>query len=128
MMPKITLKVTGGATTFAIDPNDLVSVKLPFEPAVVNPQHVRHLSAKDWRHQDTGWYEEEHKFLARLSQENPDFQCAIDEMRLLLYAVFVKEAEVRRPGKLLTSSHKRFTKEYAKFCEKWRSRPRLLSN
>ena len=63
--------------------------------------------------------------LTRLSRANPHrrWLILIDEMRLLLYAVFVKEAEARSPGRLLTSSRKHFNKKYVQFLKKWRRAP-----
>ncbi len=131
MMPEITLtstlESTGESTDHAINPNDLISVTLPFQPAIVNHEHVKRLVAKDWRHRETGWYDKEHALLTQLGQQVPSHQWLIDEMRLLLYAVFVKEAEVRRRGKLLSSSRKRFADQYAKFHGKWGRHPALPS-
>ena len=119
---------TDEEVTLSINPEDLVSYTLPLQPAVMNLQHVRRLTAKDWRHRETNWYDEEHKFLARLSQEKPDYGQLVAEMRLLLYAVFVKEAEVRSSGrKLLTSSRKHFIQEYDSFRQKWGRDPTLPS-
>lgn len=129
MMPEITIKstysVTGQATTHAVNPEDLVSVTMPLQPAVVNPRHVRRLRAKDWRHRETGWYEEEHRVLTKLSRVKPHHRWLVHEMRLLMYAAFVKEAEARSLGRLLTSSRKRYIKEYDSFFKKWQRAPLL---
>ena len=99
IMPNLTLTstdpATGESATHEVNPDELVSITLPFQPTVVNSSLVGRLSAKDWRHRETGWYDEEHKFLTNLGKQNPSLLHFVDEMRLLLYAVFVKEAEVR---------------------------------
>ena len=130
VMPNISLTATdpntGGSDTHIFNPEDLVSVTLPFHPAIVNRQLVKSLVSKDWRHTKTGWYNEEHKMLTALATRYPDYQRLIDELRVLLYAVFVKEAEIRHPGRVLTVSYRRFISEYEKFCKRRHSYPAFL--
>ena len=129
IMPNLTFTstdpTTGESVTHDVNPEELVAVTLPFQPAVINPRLVRRLSAKDWRHTETGWYEEEHRFLTNLGARNPNFLHIIDELRILLYAVFVKEAEVRGASKRHKRSRLHFVKAYNKFCSKWQKQPTL---
>ena len=116
MMPEISITATdpvsGKEDTVAIDPADLVSVILPFQPATVNPEVFKSLAAKKWRHQETDWYEEEHKFLTRNLRQYPSMAPFIAEMRLLLSAVFVKHAEEWRRVRLHRQSRKDFARKY----------------
>ena len=131
-MPNISLTATdpntGESETHIFNPEDLVSVTLPFQSPVINRQYIRRLVAKDWRHKETGWYDDEQKTLSALTTQNPHADHFINELRVLLYAVFVKEAAVRHQGRLLTASMRRFTKEYDKFCKKWQCYPRFLKD
>ena len=126
-MPNLTFtstnSITGESDTHVVNPEELVSVTLPHHPAVVNHRLIPGLTAKDWRHRETGWYDEEHRVLAKLGKQYPAYRPLIDEMRLLLYATFVKEAEVRGQGRRYKISHRRFVKEYDKFCNKWSRQP-----
>ena len=45
---------TGESFTHEVNPDELVSITLSFQPAVVNPSIVGCPSAKDWRHRETG--------------------------------------------------------------------------
>ena len=129
IMPNLILSstdpATGESATHEVNPDELVSVTLPFQPAVINPRLVKRLSAKDWRHKETGWYDKEHQFLANLGKQNPNFLHFIDELRLLLYAVFVKEAEVRGASRRCKKSRQQFTKAYNRFYSKWQKQPTL---
>lgn len=111
---------TGEEETHAIDPEDLVAITMPLQPAVVNPKYVKRLTAKDWRHRETNWYDAEHEFLERFRQSHPHHGQLVDEMRLRLYAVFAHVAGIRSPrSKLDKSSRKHFTKRYDAFVRKW---------
>lgn len=129
MMPEISITATdpvsGKEDTVAIDPADLVSVILPFQPATINPEVFKSLAAKKWRHQETDWYEKEHKFLTRILRQYPSMAPFIAEMRLLLSAVFVKHAEEWRRVRLHQQSRKAFDRKYADFVKKWKGQPRL---
>lgn len=121
-MPEITMtstdQSTGEESTIEIEPTDLVSVILPFQPATINPQVFGDLQAKKWRHQETDWYEKEHEFLTRILRRHPSFSPFIAEMRLLLSAIFLKHAEEWQRNRLHKQSRKDFNKKYNDFFKK----------
>ena len=130
-MPEITLTgtdpTTGAESTVAFDPARLVSVTLQHHPATVNPDFFRHLSAKEWRHQETSWYQKENEYLNQLLTLDPSLDPVLWEMRLLLYATFVKSAEERKLNNLYKGSRKHFDMRYKAFFKKWGRHPLLPS-
>ena len=129
-MPEISLTATdpvsGQEDTEEINPADLVSVILPFQPATINPKFFQGLPAKKWRHLETNWYDEEHEVLTRVLRSYPSLAPFIAEMRLLLSAVFVKHAEEWQRGRLYRQSRKDFDKKYTDFERKWKRKPQLM--
>ena len=129
MMPELSITATdpvsGKEDTAEFDPAELVAVILPFQPATINPEVFKGLPANKWRHQETNWYDEEHKFLTRILLRHPSMAPFIAEMRLLLYAVFVKHAEEWRRVRLHRQSRKDFDRKYADFVKKWKGHPSL---
>ena len=117
--------VSGRKDTVEFDQAELVSVILPFQPATTNPEVFKGLAAKKWRHQETDWYDEEHKFLTRTLRRHQSMAPFIAEMRLLLYAVFVKHAEEWQRDRLHRQSRKDFDRKYTQFVKKWKEHPRL---
>ena len=97
-----------------LDTSELVSVTLPLQPAFINPGHRLGLAARDWRHRETAWYDREHQLLTRLRDWWPEM---VDYLRLLLEAVFVKQAHHMRRERMERKSYQRFIKEYESFCK-----------
>ena len=100
---------------------DVWSLTLPLHPPIINLAHYKelhgkNLSARDWRHSETSWYSEEHERLTRLRPHAPR---EVDLLRLLITAVFVKQAEYLGNHRLWKSSNKRFMEEFERFRRAW---------
>ena len=99
-----------------LGPQDLVALTLPLRPAILNMQHYKNLTAKDWRHKETSWYDKEHEVLTQVRSRSPRY---VDSLRVLLEAAFVKQAETMGNNQVLKVSRKRFEKEFEVFAKHW---------
>ena len=117
--------VTGEVEHIEIDWNEMWSLTLPFQPAILNIGNTGKIRAYHWRHAETGWYNEEHEFLNRLLANRPDLTKLVAESRLLLYAVFAKTADSLGGQALSSKSCKHFIRNYQKFCYRWQCCPSL---
>ena len=118
-------RATGEVSPIEFDWDEMWSFTPPFQPAILNLCNTGKTRARDWRHAETGWYDEEHEFLTQVLKNRPDLEKMVNESRLLLYAVFVKTADSLGNMKLRNGSLDCFVSEYLKFCEKWRCCPSL---
>lgn len=115
-----------GGPAYEIPFDDLVSVTLDRVPSIVNSKNVQRLSAKEWRHQATSWYDREHAELTRIRRDQPHLSQLVDELRVLIYGVFVREAVAREhPRRVQLSSVRRYKQAYLSFLEAHRTRPIL---
>ena len=125
-MPKsqefdMSLTVKDEETGEVIPIGGLIYATLPLQPAFVNSGYYEMLSAKIWRHELTHWYDQEQKFLDKLSLED---EMLAGTLRVLLYATFVKQAEEMGRNELRNrSANKRFTGEYRKFERRYGQPP-----
>ena len=120
-----TMSATGQVVNIDIDWEDLYSLTPPYQPAILNVGNTGKISARNWRHVETGWYHEEHAFLTQLLRNRRDLAKVVAESRLLLYAVFVKAADGLGDMTLRKRSSKRFVNQYRTFCDEWRCHPSL---
>ena len=107
------VKVTeedSGKTVF-LGSDELVSFQMPFTPVFYNPGFRTGLNAAGLRH-ETRWYESEHKFLTKVLRMRPDLDSAVDWLRLEIYAVFCRQAELMGPGPFVRKARMRFEKAY----------------
>ena len=96
--------------TIYVPPDELISISPPFQPALVNLNPYkqiakRRLTAREWRHNETSWYDQEHVRLTRLRTTQPLWA---DALRVALYATFAKASEAY-DGKLERASKEEFT-------------------
>ena len=89
----------------------LVSFQLPFAPVFYNPNFREGLTASGMRH-ETRWYEAEHRWLADVRKCYPGLSGVADHMRLELYGVFCKQAEMMGPGKYVDGARRRFKEAF----------------
>ncbi len=117
----LTLTVQNTGETFEVEGDDLISLESPLSPPYLNRLHHPGLRARNWRHDYTKWYDNEHSFLSQLHETYP--MCA-DAARVLLYAVYV----VCSDGKLYKGSNDTFREAYEKFRKLHGTSPPLLLN